>query len=219
MKEFHPHIIVSGISHDNSERMKKVLRLVEAKFVSMGIRVFFAPENFSLEEVSLWAKDIADNNDFFLNFSFDENPKVYFKSETEKELADIMKAEISRRSDIDYEESLPLSQWDSPTGNFLQDLPFHSLNIQFSPHKNDVDLKMNILACVTDICFLPHSLLEEQYRWAFRDVPAYHFASSAIKKAKKEGIIPGYKGDIIYPNGGITRGEVIYMLDKIGKLL
>ncbi len=218
MKEFHPHIVVAGLSDGNSERIKNVLKTVEEKFLKMGIRVFFVPENFSLEEISSWVADTTDANDFFLNFSLEEFPKIYRKGEEEQELSEIFQREVSRRSDDIYEEILPLTSLGSQAGKFLENLPLHSWDIQFSPQKSDVELKMNIMACITDICFFPHSLVKEEERWAFRDVPSYHFASSAIKKAKEHGIMPGYKGDIVYPNGGITRGEVIYMLDKMGKL-
>jgi len=218
MKEFHTHIIVSGLSDRNSDRMRNVLRMVESTFKEMGIRVFFIPEHFSPEEALSWAKDVTGSTDFLLNFEFSDDSRIYYKSPEEHELAKIFQSEISRRSDSEYDEILEFSEMGTQTGELLQKFPLHSYNIYFSPHKSDSEIKMNIMACVTDICFIPHLLVSEENRWAFRDVPSYHFAAASIKKAKEKGIIPGYKGDIVYPNGGVTRGEMIYMLDKIGKL-
>ncbi len=218
MREFHPHIVVAGISDENSVRMKKILHMVEEKFLEMGIRVFFMPENFTLDESLQWTTDITDLNDFFLNFTFSENPSIFYKSEEESELAEIFREQSARRSEDEYNEIFSFEALQGETSGFLKSLNLHSYHIEFSPHKSDVEIKMNIMACVTDICFLPHALVDEKNRWAFRDVPSYHFAAESIKKAKEKGIIPGYKGDIVYPNGGVTRGEMIYMLDKIGKL-
>ena len=223
MKEFHPHIVVSSISDVHSDRMQKILDMVQAKFKEMGIKAFFMPENFSKEDAAQWARDVTDERDFFLNFEFSDDSSLAYKNEEDAELAEILRNEISRRSDEEYSIT-PFSSLTEESGKktethtFLENLPLHTYSIYFSPHKSDSEIKMNIMACVTDICFIPHALVSEDDRWAFRDVPSYHFAAAALKKAKEKGIIPGYKGDIIYPNGGVTRGEMIYMFDKLGKL-
>lgn len=218
MKELYPYIVVAGIADENSARMKKILTMVEKKFLEMGIRVFFMPENFSLEESQEYVLDITDSKDFFLNFTFAEKLEIFYKSEAEKELAEIFRVQSTRRSDEEYAPAQVFPDESSQTIAFLKNLPLHSYQIEFSPHKSDAEIKMNIMACITDICFIPNNLVQEKDRWAFRDVPSYHFAAQSIKKAKEKKIIPGYKGDVIYPNGGITRGEIIYMLDKIGSL-
>lgn len=218
MKEFSPHIVVSGLSSRNSDRMRNILCMVESKLKEMGIRVFFMPEHFSPEESASWVADVTTQDDFLLNFEFSDEKKIYYKGDEEHELAKIFQNEISRRSDDDYESLHTFAEMEAEDADWLRSFALHSYNIYFSPHKTDSEIKMNIMACVTDICFIPHLLVSEDKRWAFRDVPSYHFAAESIKKAKEKGVIPGYKGDIVYPNGGVTRGEMIYMLDKIGKL-
>lgn len=217
MKDLHPHLIISNLSGDQNG--KRFLELAKKKLTAMGVLPFFTPENFSHQEILTWISDITNQEDFFLNFSFGKNTRVYFRDSDEEEMAKIFTKEISNRTEDNLENPAPIFSIAGDTSVFLSSLALHTWDIHLSTDgKNENEIVMNIMACITDLFFLKHSLVAPELRWPFRDVPSSHFAFGAIKKAKEKGVIPGYKGDILKPNGGITRGEMLYILHETGDL-
>lgn len=209
-----PQIIIAGIQNtlEKQPLIQRIIRFVEEKFIEMDIKIIIAHEEFSSEEFKKWIEEISTPNDFFLNIQANKNFGIQFLSKNEEEIASRLLVNTANRLGI-----LPSVTFLNTFSeeNFLRTLPLHVWNIVFPSTLSEKQLILNIMACITDIYTTSSSLLLEEDSWPFRDVPSSHFAFNAIKKAKNKKIIAGYKGDIIYPNGGITRGEVFYILDKL----
>ncbi|WP_410512412.1 S-layer homology domain-containing protein [Paenibacillus sp. BR2-3] len=53
---------------------------------------------------------------------------------------------------------------------------------------------------------------------SFKDVPAGHWASDAVKQAASAGWVKGYEGSLFKPNASITREEMMLMLTNAASL-
>lgn len=217
MKELTPHIVISIMGNKDMQRAQNLIDSVQQRLEKMGIIPLFVPKNFSHQETLQWVQDVTNPEDFFIHFSFDDLDRVFFREGEEEEMAKIFSKELSSRLDTSYKNPKPLFSIGTDSATFMSSLPLHTWDIHIQGvGKNDATLEMNIMASITDLYFLSHTLLPEEHQWAFRDVPSTHFASNAIKLAKQKNIIPGYKGDILRPNGGVTRGELIHILHQLG---
>ncbi len=217
-----PQIILAGLdkSHpQQSSLVQKVIRLVEERFLEMEIKILVPHENFSLEELQAWLKEVSNPSDFFLNIQKKDRLLLQFSHQSEEKIASHLSYSLATRLGFTPDPTfLSIFSSENEESVFLQNLPVHVWNISFPELVTEKQLMLNVMACVTDMYTIHHELLLEEFVWPFRDVPSSHFAFEAIKKAKMKKIITGYKGDIFYPNGGITRGEVLYMFDKLGLL-
>lgn len=216
MKELTPHVVISVLGNSDLQRAQKVIESVKSRLQEMGIIPLFVPKNFSHQETMEWVQDITSQDDFFINFSFDDEQKIYFRDSEELEMAEIFSKELSIRLDTLYENPTPLFSKGTDTSTFLSSLPLHTWDIHINGFgRSDAEIEMNIMASITDLYCISHTLLPEDKKWPFRDVPSTHFACSAITSAKNKKILPGYKGDILRPNGGVTRGELIHILHQL----
>lgn len=217
-----PQIIITGFTEDATlqKEMQSIIRRVEEKFFEMDIKILVPHENFSYDEMTAWINEISNPADFLINIQKKESFQVLFTHQSEEEIASRLVVNTAQRIGITPEPSF-LSLFPAEKNdieNMITSFPIHTWNIIFPKEIEEKQLILNIMACVTDMYTNAHSLLPTEKIWPFRDVPSSHFAFEAIKKAKEKRVIVGYKGDIFYPNGGITRGEVLYILDKLGLL-
>lgn len=215
-----PEIIVTGFSDtlEGKREMDKRIEIVQKEFLSMGIPISVVPDSFTIKDVSSWVREISTENDFYINIQEGDEGEVLFKTKKEKPMAKNFSSLLSQWTDSDFIESVSLAKKGGEIFQVLSHLSLHSWNITLPNSLSEKELVFSIMGCITDLYTRKHSLIEDDKIWPFRDVPSSHFAFSAIKKAKEQKVITGYKGDIFYPNGGITRGEVLYMLEKLGKL-
>ncbi len=215
-----PQIIVTGFTEDLEKKheMSIVISLIEKEFSKMGIQILINPEHFTEKDIANWVKDISSPNDFYINIQEKEIGQVLFRTKKEKNMAQTFSKNLSQWTDSEFIDSTSIASQNGNIFNILAHLPLHSWNISLPNHLSEKEQVFSIIGCITELYTTKHSLISDENIWPFRDVPSSHFAFNAIKKAKERKIITGYKGDIFYPNGGITRGEVLYMLDKIGKL-
>lgn len=211
-----PQIIITGhgVEKKISPIIARALQLVEERFLEMDIKILIPHTTFSYEELLAWIQDVSSAGDFLLNISLAPSLEVSFAQQNEEDIASQIVVNIAQRLSL---EPTPAQLQKTEISPF----PFPALyqwNIGFPDTILEKQLMLNVMACITDMYTLKHALLPENLIWPFRDVASSHFAFDAIKKAKAKKVIAGYKGEIFYPNGGITRGEVLYILDKLGLL-
>lgn len=212
--EIVPKIIIAGQRHPADERIGDLLSTLKNKFSEMGIDVLVPSFTFSEQEVLTWANDVIAPEDFFLNFRLGERQSIVYTDTSAEEMALLFQKELILRTKEQYSDPI----FSKNPKAFLKKIPCHSWGITLPETLSRKELLFTMMGCVTDLYNTPHSLLSIDKQWPFRDVPSSHFAFPAIKKAKQKGIIPGYRGDILLPNGGLTRGEFFYVLDKLGML-
>jgi hypothetical protein len=215
-----PKIIVTSFNNktNQTEPLARVINLVHKSFDEMGIKIISPPQDFTLKDLSKWTKEQTNKEDFLINVEEDTFLQINYKSENEKELSLRWQKLLSNLTDTESNNSKILDSKENELFETLTNLPLHTWNIALPNHLSNKEQSFSIMACITDLYTKKHNLITEDKIWPFRDVTSSHFAFQSIKKAKEKKIITGYKGDIFNPNGGITRGEVLYMLDKLGLL-
>lgn len=215
-----PQIIVTSLNDKTNanEPLNKVLDLVHRNFSEMGIKIISPPKNFTLTDLSKWTSEQTTKEDFLVNVQEDNFLQINYKTEEEKEIVLRWERLLTNLTDTENKKSELLTSKENELFKTLNSFPLHTWNIILPNHLSNKEQSFSIMACITDLYTKPHKLITEEKLWPFRDVSSSHFAFSSIKKAKAKKVITGYKGDIFNPNGGITRGEVLYMLDKLGLL-
>lgn len=215
-----PKIIITGLSLDKEKemQMQNILSAVQKECSKMGIQIIVPSENFSPSDLTQWIKDIGVKEDFYINIADGNTPVISYKGKKQLKIAKRFSNILSQWTDTEFEEPQTFSKENSSIQKTMSSVGVNAWDITLPNHLTDKEQVFSIMGCITDLYTRKHSLVTYDQVWPFRDVPSSHFAFESIKKAKAKKIIKGYKGDIFQPNGGITRGEVIYMLDKLGLL-
>ncbi len=215
-----PQIIVSGFSLDKDKKaeMTRSIAIVQKEFLKRGISVSIASEDFTSNDVSAWISDIGNPEDFYINFQEGDISQVFAQKEIGLSTAHHFSEVISQWTDADFVEPELLSLKDDEISIALSQLPVNVWNVVLPNHITEKEVVFSIMGCITDLYTRRHELIENNQVWPFRDVPSAHFAFEAIKKAKNNNLLTGYKGNIFKPDSGITRGEMLYILDKLNLL-
>ncbi len=218
--ELKPQIIVSGFSLNKEKKaeMTASIAIVKKEFLKRGISISIAPENFTSRDVSAWIADIGNNEDFYINFQEGDVPQVFAQNSDDLSIAQHFSDMISQWTDTDFLVPDLISSQTDEISTTLASLPLNVWNVVLPNHITEKEIVFSIMGCITDLYTRKHDLISEDKVWPFRDVPSSHFAFEAIKKAKNKNILTGYKGNIFQPDAGITRGEMLYILDKLGLL-
>ena len=218
--ELTPQIIVSGFSLNKEKKaeMTAHIAIVQKEFLKRGISVSIAPEDFTSNDVSSWIADIGNPNDFYINFQEGDIPQVFAHNEFGLSTAEHFSEMISQWTDSDFIQPELLESQSDEISQILSPLPLNVWNVVLPNHITEKEVVFSIMGCITDLYTRKHELILDEQIWPFRDVPSSHFAFEAIKKAKNNNILTGYKGNIFKPDGGITRGEMLYILDKLDLL-
>jgi len=218
--ELTPQIIVSGFSLDIAEKaeMTKSIAIVQKEFLKRGISVSIASDNFTPNDVSAWITDIGNSEDFYINFQTGDTPQIFTQNELGLPIAQHFSDMISQWTDSDFISPAFISSQNDEISTTLLPLALNVWNIVLPNHITEKEIVFSIMGCITDLYTRKHEMITEEQVWPFRDVPSSHFAFEAIKKAKNKNILTGYKGNIFTPDSGITRGEMLYILDKLDLL-
>jgi len=218
--ELKPQIIVSGFSLDKEKKseMTENISIVQKEFLKRGLSVSIASKDFTLNDVASWIADIGNPDDFYINFQEGEVPQIFAHNEKGLSTAQHLTEVISQWTDADFVEPALLESQTDEISTVLLPLPLNVWNVVLPNHITDKEVIFSMMGCITDLYTRKHELIEDELVWPFRDVPSSHFAFEAIKKAKDKNILTGYKGNIFKADGGITRGELLYILDRLDLL-
>ncbi len=218
--ELKPQIIVSGFSlnKDKKAEMTANIATVQKEFLKRGISVSVASDDFTPTDIESWIEDIGSIDDFYINFQEGDVPQIFAHNELGLSTAEHFTDMISQWTDTDFIAPDLLDSQTDEISTTLSPLPLNVWNVILPNHITEKEVVFSIMGCITDLYTRKHELISEEQVWPFRDVPSSHFAFEAIKKAKKNNILTGYKGNIFKPDGGITRGEMLYILDKLNLL-
>lgn len=211
-----PKVIITGIPEKKDEYNVSSFNLEEIsdQCHQIGFDILTPPHPFSSQDLVKWVGEVSESTDFLINIQQGENAQCFFKTEQQRHFTDSIISLLSQWTQSEFFSAEALNA-DLPTHQLLLSLLPYSWNIVFPTHLTKKEMIFSIVGCVTELYTTNHELIEDALVWPFRDVPSSYFAFDAIKKAKEKGIITGYKGDIFQPNGGMTRGELLYILEKL----
>ncbi len=215
-----PQIIVSGFSLDAEKKAEMISNIatVQKEFLRRGIVVSIAPEDFTPDDIWSWIEDIGSSADFYINFQEGDTPQVFANNEKGLSTAEHFSDVISQWTDTDFASPELLESQTDIISQVLFPLSVNVWNVVLPNHITEKEVIFSIMGCITDLYTRKHELILEEQVWPFRDVPSSYFAFDAIKKAKNKNILAGYKGSIFKPDRGITRGEMLYILEKLDLL-
>lgn len=214
-----PRIIITGISEDGSIHDPVSAHILEVweECKKIGFEVLIPSQPFSLDDLQKWVYEVATETDFLLNIQEGSSPHILYKTPIQQELSIQISSLMSQWTQTEFLNPEMLHT-QHKAQQFLVQLPPLVWNIMFPAHITKKEIIFSIMGCITQLYTTQHALIQPEHIWPFRDVPSDHFAFEAIKKAKGKGVITGYKGGIFQPNGGITRGEILYILERLGML-
>jgi len=214
-----PRIIITGISESGSIHDPVSARILEVweECKKIGFEILIPSQPFSLDDLKQWVCEVANETDFLLNIQEGASPHIFYKHSSQQELSIQLSSLMSQWTQTEFLDPAIL-QTEHSIQQFFTELPPLVWNIMFPLHITKKEMIFSIMGWITELYTTHHPLIQPEQVWPFRDVPSDHFAFDAIKKAKEKGVITGYKGGIFQPNGGITRGEILYILERLKML-
>jgi len=219
---------VAGGTTEHAE-VQKIVDAAAGKFQKTGAEIVVAPENLSLREKILWINARADKSDFAIEIHLNAagNPaangvEVWFCAgkTTEKSVAEYLAGALSSRLLMKNNGAKPDTENRHGRLGFVRDTICHAFLFECGFLTNPTDLqkfrtrgKNALFETLVDLFLGGNPLLNPEKAWPFRDTFPADFFFSAVKKAKKKGILT--KKPLFYPNKNITRGEVLTILNRL----
>ncbi|MEI7511729.1 MAG: N-acetylmuramoyl-L-alanine amidase [Candidatus Peregrinibacteria bacterium] len=214
--------------------VKAVVEAVQKELQQDSVEVFIPPTSLTLPEKIQWINQYFTADDFVieihLNSSADPAPTGVSTwycdgKDPERKVSEYFANALSMRMNLKNMGAKPDTANRHGRLGIVRDTIPHSwlFEVGFISHADDLEKFRRkgvsaIKECVTDLFLGGNPLLPAEAVWPFRDVPPSHFAFEAIKKAKGKGVISGYENQIFRPNSGITRGEMLVLLERLGSL-
>ncbi len=225
-----------AVANETTEHaeVKKVVEQVQKEFQAEGVEIFVPPTSLTLPEKIEWINEYFTADDFLIEVHLNSGADATATGvstwycdgkEPEKQVSEYFASALSTRMNLKNRGAKPDTTNRHGRLGIVRDTIPHSWLFEIAFISNPSDLEKfrrkgvsAIKESVTDLFLSGNPLLPQSEQWPFRDVPPSHFAFEAIKKSKAKGIISGYENQIFRPNSGITRAEILILLDRLGSL-